>query len=43
MALLNLIFFGFLGACAIVVSVRAGKLVIKAINGIFDRIESFLG
>ena len=39
MELLSTIFFAFLSICAAVGCVRAGKLVIKAIHGLFDRIE----
>ena len=39
MALLSMIFFGFLSVCAVVACLRAGKLVVKAINGLFDKIE----
>lgn len=42
MALLSGIFFLFLGAVAVVGCARAFKLVIKAINGLFDKIESKL-
>lgn len=39
MCILNFIFFGFLIVGAVVVCVRAGKLLIRAINGLFDKIE----
>lgn len=39
MEILSLIFFGFLSAVAVTVCIRAGKLVIRIVNGVFDRIE----
>lgn len=43
MGILYLIFFGFLCAIAVVVCVRAGKLLVKAINKLFDKIEDKVG
>lgn len=43
MAFLSMIFFGFLGVCAIVGCVRLGKLVIRGINALFDSIEDRMG
>lgn len=40
MAFLSMIFFGFLGVCAIVAFARSGKLVIKGINNLFNWIEN---
>ena len=39
-AFLSTIFFGFLGVCAIVACVRSGKLLIKGINRLFDKIDN---
>ena len=39
MAFLSMIFFGFLEVCAIVAFARSGKLVIRAINSMFDKID----
>nr|DAI45424.1 MAG TPA: hypothetical protein [Caudoviricetes sp.] len=39
MELVGLVISVFLAACAVVACVRAGKLVIRTINTIFDRIE----
>ena len=43
MAFLSMIFFGFLSVCSVVACLRAGKLVVKAINGLFDKIEDKIG
>ena len=43
MSILSFIFFGFLSVVAVVGCVRAGKLLVKAINGLFDRIEDRIG
>lgn len=39
MTILNMIFVGFLSTIALTVCVRTGKLVIKVVNGWFDRVE----
>ena len=39
MSILSFIFFVFLSAVAVVGCVRAGKLAVRAINGLFDKIE----
>lgn len=39
MSVLSFIFFMFLGVIAIVVCARMGKIVVKAINHMFDKIE----
>lgn len=39
MAVLNLIFVGFLGIIAFTACVRTGKIIIRAINRLFDKIE----
>ena len=39
MALLGLIFSGFLGALAIVACLRSARIVIGIINSMFDRLE----
>lgn len=39
MAFLSMIFFGFLGICGLVGCIRAAKLAIRAINGLFDKLE----
>lgn len=39
MSFLSMIFFGFLGICGLVGCARAAKLVIRAINGLFDKLE----
>ena len=39
-AFLSTIFFGFLGVCAIVACFRSGKLLIKGINSLFDKIDN---
>lgn len=39
MMILKLIFYGFLSTIALTVCARTGKLVIKIVNGWFDRIE----
>ena len=41
--ILGFIFFSFLGAVALVACVRAGKLVVKGINRLFDNIEKKIG
>ena len=43
MSVLSFIFFGFLSVVAVVGCVRALKLVIKAMNGLFDKIEDKFG
>lgn len=43
MSILSFIFFGFLSVVAFVGCIRAGKLLVKAINGLFDRIEDRIG
>ena len=43
MSILSFIFFGFLSVVAVVGCVRAGKLLVRAINGLFDRIEDRIG
>jgi hypothetical protein len=43
MSMLSFVFFGFLSVVALVGCVRTGKLVIRAINSLFDRIEDKLG
>lgn len=43
MAFLSCIFFGFLGVCAFVGCARAGRIMVKAINTLFDKIEEKLG
>ena len=43
MALVSLIFSGFLGVCAIVACVRSAKIVINMLNGLFDRLEDRFG
>ncbi len=42
MSMLSFVFFGFLSVVALVGCVRTGKLVIRAINSLFDRIEDKL-
>lgn len=39
MTVLSFIFFGFLGVIAFVGCVRMGKIIVKAINHMFDKIE----
>lgn len=39
MEFLSLIFFTFLGICAVVACFRSGKVVIRMINNVFDKIE----
>lgn len=43
MSILSFIFFGFLSVVAVVACVRTGKLMVRAINGLFDRIEEKIG
>jgi hypothetical protein len=38
-ALLSFIFFPFLSLLAIIATFRAGKILMKIINGLFNRIE----
>lgn len=39
MGLLGAIFFGFLGVCAFVAFFRSGKMVIRMINALFDKVD----
>lgn len=39
MAFLSFILFAFLGICAMVACFRSGKVIIKAINHLFDFFE----
>lgn len=39
MSILSFIFFGFLSVVAVVGCVRCAKLMIRALNGLFDKIE----
>lgn len=43
MSILSFIFFGFLSAVAVVGCFRTGKLMVRAINGLFDKIENKIG
>lgn len=43
MSILSFIFFGFLRVVAVVGCIRCGKLMIRAINGLFDKIEDKIG
>ncbi len=43
MDILSFIFFGFLSVVAVVGCVRAGKLLVRAINALFDKIEEKIG
>lgn len=43
MTILSLIFYGFLSTVALTVCVRTGKLIIRFVNGWFDRIEETIG
>jgi hypothetical protein len=43
MSLLGMVFFGFLSVCALVACWRCGKILIRAINGLFDKIEDKFG
>jgi hypothetical protein len=35
-----LIFFGFIGICAIVAAVRSARMLVRAINKLFDKLEA---
>lgn len=39
MSFLGTIFFGFLGVCATVAFFRSGKVVIRIINHLFDKVD----
>lgn len=39
MGILSFIFFGFLSVVAVVGCIRAGKLLVRAVNALFDKIE----
>ena len=39
MDFVGFVFFTFLGICTLVVCARSGKLVIRLINGLFDKLE----
>lgn len=43
MSILSFIFFGFLSVIAMAVCLRGGKLAVKAIDRLFDKIEEKLG
>lgn len=42
MGFLNIIFFGFLGVCLVSALFRTGKIIVKAINKLFDWIEAHI-
>lgn len=43
MSFLSFVFFSFLGIVAVIGCIRALKLVIRAMNGLFDKIEDKIG
>lgn len=43
MSILTIALFVLIGIAAVVVCIRGGKLVVKAINRLFDKIEEKIG